>query len=244
MNNPRTSARETFPLGRLRHVLGHTFFFFPLKRESTILDLGANHGRFSAILHQLTDAQCTAIEPTPALYNQIVDGPRLKKMQYAISGHCGEADFHISDQSEASGLARVAIGSEVAQISVPTITLDALIEQGGVRHLDLVKMDIEGAELMALLDSSDQTLLRVAQITIEFHDFCGLLSRHDVERIRDRFRALGFREFRFSRSNMDVLFVNTRFLSLSFIDVLHARYTARLLLWALKAVQIVRKKLS
>jgi Methyltransferase FkbM domain len=57
---------------------------------------------------------------------------------------------------------------------------------GGV--VDVVKMDIEGAEIEVIASLDDDQIKRVGQWAIEFHDFMGMMTGLDVERIT----VLGF----------------------------------------------------
>jgi len=54
-------------------------------------------------------------------------------------------------------------------IEVAGRSLDSLIAETGAPRIDLVKMDIEGAEVMVLQSVSSQTLARIGQMSVEFH---------------------------------------------------------------------------
>ena len=78
------------------------------------------------------------------------------------------------------------------------------------KPIDLVKMDIEGAEIEVIDSLDDDLIKQVGQWTIEFHDFSGLASASDVRRCVDRIAGLGFHELFWSkrRNTADVLLVN------------------------------------
>jgi hypothetical protein len=75
-------------------------------------------------------------------------------------------------------------------------------------HVDLIKMDIEGAELDVLESAPTELLQSIRQLTIEFHEFVYPQSRARIEALKKRFRHLGFWVVDFSRTNYDVLFVH------------------------------------
>jgi hypothetical protein len=82
----------------------------------------------------------------------------------------------------------------------------------GISDIEVLKMDIEGAEL-EVIDSLDDNFFRgVRQMTIEFHDFLGYASTLEVNRRIDRLADIGFRELYWSacRNTGDVLLVNSR----------------------------------
>jgi len=81
----------------------------------------------------------------------------------------------------------------------------------GDEPVELLKIDIEAAEIALLLDTPAAILQRFQQITVEFHDFRDRSLGPDVRRAKERLRGLGFRELRFTLNNEDVLFVNERF---------------------------------
>jgi hypothetical protein len=91
-------------------------------------------------------------------------------------------------------------------VRVPAVTLDDLLAEAG--EVALVKVDIEGAELDALLSVAADRLDRVDQLAVEFHDMADPQQAPRVEEVKRRLRGLGFLVLPFSRDNADVLFVN------------------------------------
>ena len=96
-------------------------------------------------------------------------------------------------------------------VEVRATTLPKLISDNCGGHLDLLKVNIEGAEIPMLRACDDRTLQGIGQITIQFHDFIPELNQaSDVRRAKERLRRLGFGEILFKAPNKDVLFVNLR----------------------------------
>jgi hypothetical protein len=112
----------------------------------------------------------------------------------------------------------------VAQIEVRGCRFETLMAQNQVDHIDLLKVDIEGAEVDLFATTCDQTLKRIQQITIEFHDFCGLISVKDVLAIRRRLERLGFYGIPFARTNGDWLFVQPHLCGIGSIRLRFAKY--------------------
>jgi hypothetical protein len=82
--------------------------------------------------------------------------------------------------------------------------------------VDLLKLDIEGAEFEVIESTPDSILRSIGQITVEFHDFQPRFAGRGLfERARRRLVNLGFACCLMSfRSNGDVLFLNSEQLRL------------------------------
>jgi len=74
--------------------------------------------------------------------------------------------------------------------------------------VDLMKVDIEGAELPMFRAAPDEALLRSRQISVEFHEFLYPDMHVEIELTKQRLQRLGFVAVDFSRVNGDVLFLN------------------------------------
>jgi FkbM family methyltransferase len=185
-----------------------------LNSDSVMLDLGLG---FDADFSQAMIAQfgLTSIgfDPTrkhlPQL-NELADrsGGRFRVRPLAIGAKRGEVTFHESKVNVSGSLlashANVrhdATDDYQVQVITPA---DALAECPGGKA-DLIKMDIEGAELEALDAADDGVLRSCPQWIVEFH--------HDIvkggsfvqtrARIR-RFQGLGFHVY--TRDNVNFLF--------------------------------------
>lgn len=82
--------------------------------------------------------------------------PRTKFFNYIVTDRAGGlGQLYVADQISSINADHVeqfpgAQWYRAEPLEVPTITLDALLEQNGVQHIDLLSMDIEGAEPKAL----------------------------------------------------------------------------------------------
>jgi FkbM family methyltransferase len=81
---------------------------------------------------------------------------RTKFMNYIVTDHSGTREkLYVAGQISSINERHVELfpgaqWEEQKPIEVPTITLDELLSQHGVEHLDFLSMDIEGAEPKAL----------------------------------------------------------------------------------------------
>jgi hypothetical protein len=98
---------------------------------------------------------------------------------------------------------------------VDGITLETFLNNQRIELVDLLKIDIEGAEEAVFNSTRDTTLCNVKQISIEFHDFMpGSISTEEVNKITNRLKRLGFICLPFSymlfgMESSDFLFINT-----------------------------------
>lgn len=202
---------ERILLGRTENHRGHTLLPYGRGSKPVIVDCGAHKGEFAWSITADREAVCYSIEANPHLFQQLRLPPNARAFNFAVSGADGWADFRISSNPEAS---RLTEGDNAAgsAVSVRSTTLDSFFSEEGVGDVDVLKLDIEGAEVEVLASLSKNRLNRIAQISVEYHDFCGFVSPAAVDRSVERLRNSGFDYFRFSYSTRgDVLFVNRRY---------------------------------
>ena len=219
----------------LERVCGHTFALNALKQDSFVLDLGMNQGDFAIWIVSHTPATCFGIEPVPALFSHLPAHPRIHARQVAVGGRAGSATLQIYKHHCASLHSEIVPEDALETVPIRIVTLSDLITEFRIQQVDLLKIDIEGAEL-DLFDSVDQTTLaKVAQITIEFHDF---MDRRMLSRVRQtisNLREFGFWVQKFSFfDNSDVLAINKSLLPLSAAD--HLSITTQ------KYIAMIRRK--
>jgi hypothetical protein len=106
-----------------------------------------------------------------------------------------------------SGVARfddhlmMSFGCSVQVLSAPWPGLleqtERAMQTFGHEHIDLLRLDIEGAEYAAL-DALSRQPLRPCQLVVEFHHHLPELSIDHTEAALDRLEALGYRIFALS----------------------------------------------
>ena len=95
-------------------------------------------------------------------------------------------------------------------MDVPAINLSSVIRELGGR-VDLLKFDIEGAEVDVLKEARASDLASCGQLTVEFHDKRPPLARRDVDDVCRRMRSEGYLIVKPNWPKVDdVLFVNLK----------------------------------
>lgn len=208
-------------------VSDHTIHPRFVTAGSVVVDLGANRGDFSAAMIARFGCRCVAVEASPATYRELERSDRLEAHNLAITPTPGPVAFNLSRVTVASSMMHEP-AEAFATVTVVGKTLEQFCRDAGVPSLDVLKMDIEGAEVGVLDACSDEFLRRIGQITVEFHDHAGLVSRAEVRRVIDRLDALGFRYFsRYLHCYYDTLFLNRQRCPISSPEYLWNRHVLR-----------------
>jgi FkbM family methyltransferase len=128
-----------------------------IKPGDVVFDCGANQGIYTCAFAALTGplGRVIALEPQEyaiqALRNNLLINQfdHVSVQQVAASDQAGTAILDVSRGAVSASIAR-DFGRK-GSFSVPTVTLSALAETLGIDRLNVLKMDIEGAEYLALL---------------------------------------------------------------------------------------------
>ena len=136
-----------------------------LRAGGTFIDVGANVG-----FHSLTAAQIVgpsgsvvAIEPNPSVrsrleQNATINGftRNMTLLAFAVGERCGELILYPA-KSNISGITSRFCYSDMLSpegMQVEMTTLDEIVESSGISRIDLIKIDVEGGELLALEGAS------------------------------------------------------------------------------------------
>lgn len=133
----------------------------------TVLDVGAHHGETTfAVLERFPEALVHAFEPVGTNF-QIMKAmvrhlPNVTCHQFALGDRAGPIDILLQEDSQTHTLRRQAPvnGSSTAPTTrVDVTTLDAILRDTPIGHIDLLKIDVEGHELK-VLSGARETLLK------------------------------------------------------------------------------------
>src|SRR5579883_1395015 len=150
-----------------------SYFFRADTLEPTVVDCGANIGMSVLFFKELYPAaRVVAFEPDPATFEILKKNvaqnnlDRIELHQCALGEHDGSADFYRG--AEAGGL-MMSLNKERmggVKLTVPVRCLSQFIDS----EIDLLKLDVEGAEDQVLHDLvASGKLARIRQIHAEYH---------------------------------------------------------------------------
>jgi len=140
-----------------------------------IVDLGANIGLFSLLMtKKFPNSTIYAIEPDPENFSQLIKNTKvhsnIKIFNKAIWNEIAKLKI-VSDQNSAEWGRSVSVldYDSNENMLVDSLTINELIEAHKLSKLDIVKVDIEGAEFELFLKSTEW-VEKVGIFIIEFHD--------------------------------------------------------------------------
>lgn len=209
-------------------IESHSFLASLLKPGAVVLDLGLNRGLFALALIERYGARVYGAEPVNALYEALPRHPDLTPFRVALTGKDAPIRINVFADRCASA-ASDSIDRVESVEQVEGCTLGTFLGRAGITHVDLAKIDIEGAEIGLFQAASDAELRSIDQYTIEFHDFLLPEIHREVEAIKKRLVGLGFLCFPFSLDNTNVLFVKRECLSAPLLQSLWLRLPVRFL---------------
>lgn len=140
-----------------------------------IIDAGANVG-LAALWYaeKYPDAKILAIEPEAEnfewLQRNVEAYPNIRPIQAALWNECGS--LSITDTGGGSWAFRVdlspADGASTGT-DIAAITIESLMKEHDVDHIDILKIDVEGSE-KEVFEASDGWIGDVDMIAVELHD--------------------------------------------------------------------------
>lgn len=150
-----------------------------LPRQPIIVDLGANIGIASLYFcTRFPQARILAYEPDPSVFpilqSNLAQFPNVTLHQMAIAGNDGSTFFHSSGDDAGTILDENKEGRVTTEVQCAS--LRSVLEP--LDYVDLLKIDVEGAELGALRSAS-KTLSAVHRIFIEYHSYVSKGQRLD-----------------------------------------------------------------
>jgi FkbM family methyltransferase len=159
------------------------------KKDLTIVDCGANIGLFTLWMYPYA-SKIYSVEPS-ALHCETLRNmlefnkmDRVEVIQKALSDKDGEQMFYHNDNTTMFMLQKPS-GGETASEKVQTATIGTLLKD--IPHIDILKIDIEGAEGTAFANSSfDEVAPKIDNIVLEYHNWCGISVTLLMNTIRDR----------------------------------------------------------
>jgi len=147
--------------------------------EPLIFDVGAHSGNVtSQYLEAFPKAQIHAFEPCTAAFerlkNRYANDSRVRALQMAVCNRDGEIEIMSNTSPVTNSILKSDIqGSEYwgenlletqSRILVPATTLDAYCRKEGIEHIDILKLDIQGAEYQALEGAADLLARRAVSL--------------------------------------------------------------------------------
>jgi FkbM family methyltransferase len=162
-------------LANIYEIFGKEIYRTEHTAAATIVDLGAYRGFYVAYAYtKYPRATIYAFEPFQPNYVQLranamlnaLAPHRLKMFDVAVSSQSGTVDlFGASD----SAMLHSTVFESADQLRVPATTVRGIMIQHGLTTIDILKIDVEGAEFDIFTAMDDTTLAHIGTIVAELH---------------------------------------------------------------------------
>ncbi|MDE2561272.1 MAG: FkbM family methyltransferase [Sphingomonadales bacterium] len=151
-----------------------------LVKPAALVDVGANKGQFSiAVRSACPGARIIAFEPLDseaARFNAVFgDDPLVELHRNAIAETEGTAEFHVADRADSSSLLEIDKGQadafgvrEASTVTVQLRPLSACVDFAALPRPVMLKIDVQGAELMVLRSIADWSAIDFVYVELSF----------------------------------------------------------------------------
>ncbi len=165
----RILRTQGYQMVRVEENLFHTQCRFVSKESPVIFDLGANVGQTTErYLEHWPAARLISFEPGDAAFRELTNrfrgNSQVRTEKLAVAETDGQATYYVNQGSTTNSLLPISDQSHhymaprktrnISQTAVPTVSLDSYCQKQNLTQIDILKMDIQGAEEMALRGAS------------------------------------------------------------------------------------------
>ena len=154
----------------IKWICDNLYYHYYLPRDGdTVVELGAGYGEEAVYLHgKSPKVNFFAVEIQPVIFEC------LSNTLHNLKGNFKSTSTAISNENRmllSSQFSYSNVGNfpDQGYIDIPCITWDSYVEQQGITKIDLLKMNIEGAEKDILKSISDFSIIK--RFNISCHDF-------------------------------------------------------------------------
>jgi FkbM family methyltransferase len=175
---PNSSVRVILRLGTtdvaaFEHVFVNEEYGFTLAQmPSVIIDAGANVGMSAVYFsNRYPNARIIAVEPDPSSFSVLKKNAELYPNIIPVNAALWNSDSVVSLQDSGGGSwgMRVSKAENSSSTSVRSMTFATLLSEYDVNQVDVLKVDIEGAEC-ELFEDASVWINQVKVICAELHD--------------------------------------------------------------------------
>lgn len=150
-------------------------FVSQLQNRPVIIDVGAHHGAYAVLIGHIVrtfGGRVIAVEPNPQSYKILRSNIQLNNLedvviceQVAVSDRPGSMNLLLDDSQS-----QVTAHKTNLSVPVEAITMKLLLDKYGITSVDLLIIDVEGAELPVLM-GFPWDIVEVKKIFCELHPY-------------------------------------------------------------------------
>lgn len=211
MDVTKLIKHASFKKLQLESLPPNYFFFNQFDNKSTIIDVGCGfEAELSTTLINRFGLKAFAVDPTHKHASflheiELKYQPNFKHLPFALAADNGETTFFEAENCESGSLLtshKNVMTHHTTEYKVKLIDLPGLIKLTGVEVIDLLKIDIEGAEYNLFNSTNLNALKQVKQLFIEFHHISiDKIYAKDTKNIVRKIESEGFKSFTYDGLN-------------------------------------------
>jgi FkbM family methyltransferase len=170
-----------------------------LKSQPTVVDIGAHYGAYAVVIGKIVQklgGRVIAVEPNPQSFDVLKQNICLNELentvmceQVAIADKTGRMNLELLG-AESKITSKQANNSHIVEV----ITLEQLLKKHKINYVDLMIIDVEGAELAVLRGFPWQSA-SVDKLFCEFHPYAWKDFGYNKEDMRQFLALHGYRCF-------------------------------------------------
>lgn len=178
-----------------------------VERSSVCCDIGANVGYYSLLFASLArEGAVHSFEPVPLNFYVLCTNRLLNHFSNLTANPCavgdsnGSVGFVVSRDSAFSSFVNTGIKPIAMEISVPIVRLDTYCETNGVGKIDVLKVDVEGAEGKVLAGATHlfaDPSRRPSTVMLELYEPMLIHYGSSIDQILGHIGDFGYRPFVF-----------------------------------------------
>ena len=163
---------ETKDLAVYDEVFRHGEYGMPVPTAQYIIDAGAHIGCTSVwFAGRYPGARILSIEPETGNYEMLLrharEHPKITPIHAGVWSHSGL--LQIANPAADTWSFQVCAAESSAQDCIPAVSIDQLLVDHNFPRIDILKIDVEGAEV-EVFSTADRWIDRVGMLIVELHD--------------------------------------------------------------------------
>jgi len=182
-----------------------------IKPGMVFLDIGTHVGQYTLLASKLVgpDGAVHSFEPDPDTFAHLALNVSMNNLQNvhpvqaALSGKNGWADFYLSSSGYmGTNSLRTPSYHSGEVCKVRTITLDSYIKENNIAKIDVMKLDVEGAEIDILQSSLNILKDMKPLLVVEFNKVADMRFDHSAHGLKDLLTSLGYEILRIDNDGL------------------------------------------
>lgn len=130
---------------------------------SVFIDIGANIGIYTLLAskHIRKDGKVFAFEPSDWAYNRLKENLKLNEtnnvevFKLAVSNFTGSKQFYVCEDDAYNSLISTPMKQVQKVTKIKSIRLDDFCLENNIKDIDIIKIDVEGADFLVLMGAGN-----------------------------------------------------------------------------------------